>query len=400
MSKESLNSYSRSTSFIVSFGFLMSIVLSGCHSSDTNPLTNSPDIFLVPGNSAQYTGTQSVEVTFVAPAAKTPDSSAEYTTTESDTVLASPSGAAAPIDLHRVTAYTTATAPQYGNDPATTATDQYETLTPMSDSIAIVLAQTVSVQTGTNVTDADNLASGAPYAYTSTTTTTYATPTTTEILPLTTGTQWNTSLARTVNAVSNTKNASDADYAASNLTTVYQPDDSYSETGQNGLTSSTIRSVASNGSATITNTNTSTNKVSLQETIGVPTKVGADYVIPVSTTTNASPVNDSAADWYPGAALPPSPLGSVTYTVIGPAATLPDDCTYTGTQPNVVEYDSTTSVVDVIAGTVTTGTSRTFDSNGLAVCRLSVSTVKSYTLTTGRLNHTTVTTTASSLNNT
>ena len=392
----------RATAFFFLLLTSAGVGMAGCNSTtaSTPPAPNSPDTFLIPGNTAQYNGTESVVITFATPSSTTPNSTVNYVTAESDTVQTSPANAPAPLDLHRVITYTPSAAPQYGNNLATNTTDQYENIVATnSGTFDIVIAQTISAQSGTNISDADTAPSGAPYAYTSTTTTTYTVPTIVNILPLTAGAQWSSSLARTVSAVSNTTNATGAPYAASNLTTVYQSDDSYSETGQNSLTSTTVRSEATNGTGTITNTAISTGTVSLQETIGVPTLSGSDYVIPVSTTTTGSPVNDDAADWYPGAALPPSPLGTVAFTVVGTTNTLPTGCTYTGTQPNVVEFDSTTSVLDVVAGTVTTGTSRTFDSNGLTVCRLSVSTVKNYSLTTGLLTRTTITTTDSSLNN-
>ena len=392
---------SSSYAFVAVVGF--SLTFASCNSTTAAPLPASPNTFLVPGASANYNGSQSVEVTFSTPSATTPNSSVTYTTTEADTVQAAPAGSPAPIDLHRVTTYITTAPPQYGNNVATSTTDQYENITAANGAFNVVLAQTVTSQTGTNISDADTLPSGAPYTFNSTTTTTYTSPTILEILPLTTGAQWNSSLSRTIHAISNTTNASGVAYGASNLTTIYQSDDSYSESGQNGLTSSTVRSEESNGNALITNTNTTTGKVSLEETISLPVKSGSVTTIPISVTTPstiaAEPAATQAADWYPGGALPPSPLGMVTYNVVGPAPVLPAGCTYTGSLPNVTEYDSATSTVDVIAGTVTSGTSRVFDSNGLAVCRMSVSTVKTYTLTTGVLDHTTVTTTVSSLNN-
>jgi hypothetical protein len=342
-----------------------------------------------------------VTVTFATPSATTPDSSVTYTTTETDTVAAA-SGAAAPIDLHRVISYSASSGPQYGTDLKTDTIDQYENVSQAANgSFDVTLSQTVSAITGTDVTAAAAASTGAPYAYSSTSTTTYASPTTLFVLPLTAGTQWSSSLARTVNSVSTTTSAANAAYAATNLTTIFQGDDSYTESGQSAIGETTTRSVSSDGSGTITNVKAASTTV---DTVGVPTQSGGEYKIPVTTTTTTSgsatptPTDDSATDWYPGAGLPPSPLGSVNYTVVGATTTLPSGCAFSGTLPaNVAEYDSTTSTVDPVAGTVTSGTSQVFNANGLVVCRITTSTVKDYSITTGELTRTTVTDTASSL---
>jgi hypothetical protein len=300
-----------------------------------------------------------------------------------------------------VSSYTSTNAASYGTELDTVTTSQYENLVSTGSSPSnydVLLAQTTVSESGTNVTAADADAGGAPYAFTENQNTAYVSPTTLGVYPLAAGTQWTTSLARTVTTTTSTTSASGTPYSKTNLTTVYKGDDSYTESGQTGLTTTTSRAAYPNGTGSETDSNGTT--TTLQRKIGTPTHPAHSllYQIPVSEIgSGGTTSNFNATDWYPGAALPSSPLGSTTYKVTGPATTLPDGCTYSGDMQGVVEYQSTTSSLDVVGGSITQGTSDIFDLNGLAVCRSSTTTVNYYTVTTGALERTVVTKTQYSL---
>ena len=96
------------------------------------------------------------------------------------------------------------------------------------------------------------------------------------------------------------------------------------------------------------------------------------------------PRSQNAADWYPGAALPPQPLALDTLTVKGPATTLPAGCSGAIAEPNVVEVDAAQTSLNV-NGTYEKQTQQQFDSNGTLVCVLRTTTTSSYNNNTGVL---------------
>jgi len=255
---------------------------------------------------------------------------------------------------------------------------------------AVTLTQSISNETGTNITSILN--NGGSGAYTASTTTTYSPNTILAIYPLSAGLSWSTNESRTVAAQTSTTTASTTQ--SSNLTTTYQADDSFSETGTLANTDSTNRTEMSSGAATVLDTGAKP----FSETISVPSTTcnssttGTDTIPVVQNSTSYC-----AADWYPGNAAPPAPLGATVFTVVGPATSLPSGCAVTGTYPNIVEYTATTNAVNVIGGDVTNSTAQVFDSNGLTVCRLTSGTTKHYDVTTGLLARTDQTSTTLSL---
>jgi hypothetical protein len=384
----------------------MSAVGTGCNKSSSN--ANAPstpvDSFLVPGNVLNYTGTETVQITFANPTATTPNSTAVYTTAESDSVLNAPAGSPAALQVHKVIHYTATSAPEYGVQPATSVVDNFENLTPVggsSSAYVVQLLQSTTVESGTNITAAVQEPSGAPYSYSSTTTTNYPSPDQILALPLNSGVTWSANMARNSTTMTNTTSASNEPYGATNLTTQNNADDSYSQTGQNSLTTTTARTLNSDGSGSTTDTNIATSAVSYILNISAPASSGSGYTIDVSTASSstAKPKAYQVPDWYPGSAAPQSPLGSQSSTVVGPVSSLPSACTYSGGLTNIVEYDTTSSVLDPLSGTYSTSSSQNFNSNGTTVCVLSTSTVQTFSLTTGALVKTQVTTSAGSLNN-
>jgi hypothetical protein len=334
---------------------------------------------LVPGTTNQYSGTETQVITFASPTVTTPNSSASYTIADTETISTAVTGAAAPFDVHRALLYTTLTQAKYGVALATNTTDDFENVTASGGSQVLTLTQTVSSVTGTN--RSSELANGGTGAYTSSTTTNYSPNETLATYPLVSGTSFAQTQARTVAADDSTVAASGT--LSDSLTTTYQVDDSFTEMGT--ITNGDTTNVAENsdGSGTVTDAGP-TAEIGQ---IGVPTNASGTYVIPI--TLNGTPY--TIADYYPGNALAPSPLGIDTITVVGTPSSLPAGCPSTSTFPNLAEYDSSSKLLDTIVGTYTTESIRTFDSNGLTVCRTAATTVTVYSLQTGALKETNVT---------
>jgi hypothetical protein len=129
-----------------------------------------------------------------------------------------------------------------------------------------------------------------------------------------------------------------------------------------------------------------------QTAVGIPTSAGGPMTIPVTVTTASGVANDVAADWYPGAALPASPLALTVRTVSGPVA-LPASCAFSGTAPPVIETVVTTTNLDTL-GSYATSTEQIYNANGTNLCHTQTSTTANYSVTTGALTSTTTTTVA------
>ena len=343
---------------------------------------------LVPGEINQRAGTQTVVVTYASPSATQSNSSASYAVAETDTVSTSASGAPAPLDLHRVLTYTANTRATAGIAPATQTFDDYETLSPGSNgSETVTLAQAVEAETGT---DESAVAAGGTGAYTLSTTSTYSPAQIQQMYPLVSANSFDPSLAHTTTNVASDGMAGGTE--TENTTTSYDAVDSFSETGTvfNGDALSVTEN--SNGSAT----ENETGPTPFTRIVAVPAVSGSGYVIPVTTNGTSATI----ADYYPGAGLPPTPLGTDTVTVVGPATSLPAGCPALSAYPNVIEIRGATSDVNVIDGSVTATTTQNYNSNGLNVCRASTTTTQNYSLKTGALSSTTVTTVAVGLTST
>ncbi len=162
----------------------------------------------------------------------------------------------------------------------------------------------------------------------------------------------------------------------------------------NGVTLTTI--VNSDGSGSYSSAGGTTAYVA---TIGVPVNASGIYTIPVNYTFTAptsSSTNYSAADWYPGNGVPPTPLASETRTVIGPVTTLPDACNGALAQPNMYEIDTSETVLTT-TGSYLVSATRGFNSNGVSVCSLLQQTNTSYNLQTGAVSETATTQTTTVL---
>jgi hypothetical protein len=353
-----------------------------------NPVT-SP--VLVAGKVAHYTGTDTTTHVYQSPSPTQQNYTAGYTFAQTTTVNAAASGAPAPFDVNVVDTYTTTQAPTAGTQRTTSTTDDFENQTASGSSTTVTLVSSKAVATGTDVTAGN--AGGGPYTTVGTTTTTYGTPRTLGVYPLVTGATLTQPQGRTV-AVSTTDanaggQAPSTTFVSSSAQT-YANDGSFTRTNQISNGEQDVFTENANGSAT----ESATGPVyALQATIGVPVPGTAGYTIPVSSTKqfattgatpapSATPASYNAIDWYPGAALPPSPLVSETQSVKGAASTLPSGCSGAIAEPNVVEVDDTLTSLDV-NGSYETQTQQSFNSNGTNVCILRTTTTNSYDTNTG-----------------
>jgi hypothetical protein len=139
-------------------------------------------------------------------------------------------------------------------------------------------------------------------------------------------------------------------------------------------------------------------------TLALPVMSGGTGTLPVTrssvsastgATTNTS---YTAADWYPSAGLPNSPLVLQAETVVGPASSLPSECDGAILRPDIYEIDTTTTSQDTISPSYSVTTTRAFNADGVTVCSLSQETSYSYDLLTGELVSTTTTQTQTLLN--
>jgi hypothetical protein len=282
--------------------------------------------------------------------------------------------------------YTVTASASYGIAPATDTIDDYENVATLpSGAEVITLAETAATLTGTNVSSV--LANGGSGAYAQAATGSYSPSQVVASYPLTTGAEFAASL--THNEVENETTAAASGTLMQSLTTAFEGDDSFSAGGMLTDTDTTSETEDSDGAAYVVDEGPKP----LTEFIARPVKTNGSYGIPITLNGTSSTI----ADYYPGNAAPPSPLGKQSVKVVGPASSLPAGCPAAGTYPNVIEVDTSLTALDVIAGSYTTSTIRRFDSNGLIVCRLANETAKVYSLETGDLEQTTETVTTLAL---
>jgi hypothetical protein len=332
-------------------------------------------------------GTESLVRTYASPTASTPDFTANYTIAETTTVNLAPAGSPGAFDLNTVANYTIVQPPLVGEATSTVTTDTYENQIASGSSLVIQNAGSKTVTVGDDVSA--NANGGGPYTETENTLSLYQTPQTVGTYPLVTGTNYSQPVARKVTSVTSIANAGGAPPPAptftTNATQSYNSDGSYTFASNlsNGDSQQTTES--SNGTALLNETGP---VQTLQETISAPSSAGAGEVIPVTivrqTAMQSSPTTKtySAVDWYPGGAQPAVPFDLVEVTVKGPAASLPGACAGAGSFPNVVEVDQTETTLNLF-GSLTSTQQQRFDSNGLAVCRLTTTTTTGYSIETG-----------------
>jgi hypothetical protein len=287
-----------------------------------------------------------------------------------------------------MTTYTVATAPVSGELLLAATSDTYESQTFSGATETIATAGSTTVTTGTDLNAALRLG-GGPFNERSTSTTTYATAETDAVYPLITGATFAAALARTVNTVTTDATAGGVYGGGGTTAITYNNDGSYTRTFSAGNGSSSQQeTLYSNGTGQLvvtTPTNTTTTDV------GTPAGSGGPMSIPVTVTNNAGVTNDSAVDWYPGAAAPAVPLALTTHTVAGPIA-LPSTCAYPGTVPPVIETTVTTGNLDPMGGSSTASTEQLYNASGTNICHTQTSTTSNYNITTGALVSTSTTT--------
>jgi len=374
-------------------GNLAGVVPLGPAASPSASPTASAAAVLVAGKVAQYTGTDVTAFVYASPGPTQANYTAGYTFAQTTTVNAAATGAPAPFDVNVATTYTTTQTPTTGFQHISQIVDNYESQTASGASETVALVASKSVTVDTDLTAGAN--GGGPYTSTSTVTTTYASPRAVGVYPLVTGEVTTPTIARTATTSTTDVNAAgtrpNTTFPVS-VTQSYASDGSTTKTSVISNGEQNVFTESSNGSAT----ENVTGPIYLaQETIGVPVPAAGVYTIPYTyarqdvqsgptPVPTITPRASNAADWYPGGALPPSPLVLATVTVKGPATALPGGCSGAIAEPNVVEVDSVQSSLNV-NGTYETQTQQTFDSNGTAVCVLRTTTTRSYDNSTGLL---------------
>jgi hypothetical protein len=252
--------------------------------------------------------------------------------------------------------------------------------------------------------ETSNALGNGPYTQTSTTTATFTTPRDNPAYPLQTGATQTVPQSETETIVFTDVNGSDA--APSNGTNVgytitrTENDDgsyTYQQANVNGTTFSRTQNSDGSGSQTYTGATSSTDW-----TVGVPVMNNGVNTLPISETVNATKMtttNYSAADWYPNNGQPSSPLVLETRNVVGPASTLPSECTGAVLRPDIYEVDTTTNSLSPWGPAYTMTTTRNFAAaDGASICTLTTEVESAYSLDTGDPVSTTTTTTALYLN--
>lgn len=369
---------------------LGSVLLSGCSGGGggSSPVTlaaTPPPAILIAGSVRHSIGTETLVRTYASPSPTTPNFSAAYTIAQTATVSAAPQGAPGAFDLNTVANYTATQAPLTGEETTTVTTDAYENQIVTGASIVIQNAGSKTVTVGDDVSAAAN---GGPYVETANAVSLYSIPQTVGTYPLVTGTSYAQPMARTVSTTTTIANAAGALPAATFATSESQTYNSdgthaFSLNLSDGDTQHITESA--NGTATLSEAGP---VQTLQETIAQPTNHGTGNVIPVTIVrqTAAQPAPSSktydALDWYPGGGQPALPFDVIDVSVKGPVSSLPGPCAGAGSFPAIVEVDQTERALSLL-GTYATTVQQRFDSNGLAVCRLTTITTVDYSIETG-----------------
>jgi hypothetical protein len=369
--------------------FAVAPLLCACSSSTSAALPPpspgfTPLPVLVPGSLFRYAGRFSETITYASPSPQQPNSTGTYTTQDVQRVSAAPAGAPDPFEVRREIRYTVTGAPTSGIELQARTIDTFESSTVTKTSQTIAESQTATTTTGVDQT-ANRVEGNGPYAYASTITTTYPAPHVLLVFPLVRGSR-DEPLARTAKTVESSVNKSGDVYLSQDTTTHYNNAGAYAETGLIGPGENTDARTHPNGTGALLNTG----PTQLRLTIGLPAKnASGAFEIPVTRTSQGVTESYLAADWYPGAAAPPSPLAATEQRVKGPA-TIPLSCAVKVAVSDVQEVDSSSTSVDVLTGKYTLGKTRDFLSNGTTLCRITSTTTLAYGIETGSLFSTTV----------
>jgi len=363
--------------------------LTACSSTSSSSPAPPAPVFtpfpvLVPGSSFRYAGKFSESITYPSPSPSQPNSLGTYTTSELVNVSTAASGAPAPVEVRRDLRYTVTKAPTSGIELQRAVTSAFETSTVTNTSQTISEAETITTTTGIDET-ANRIQGNGPYYYRGSVTTKYSPPRVLLVFPLVIGST-SVPLARTVATDERSANAQGDIFFSRDTTAHYSDDGAFVESGSIGPGETTRVKAFPNGTGLLVNSGTT----QLREEIGLPTPGPSQkYLIPVSVTVKGVKHSYLAADWYPGAGAPPSPLAVTTQAVKGPA-TIPSSCNVKVPVSNVQEVETSSTALDVVAGTYDVSQTSEFLSNGNAACVIRSLTISAYDITTGALVSTAV----------
>jgi hypothetical protein len=384
----------------------LSLLLSACGGGggDGSPEATGPTPILQVGMQRQYVGTATRSVVYSTPSATSPNNTLAYSFTENQSVLQAAGSTGASFDVNSTYTYTVTQDPGFGTVPISQTVDTYENLL---ISGASQMTQTIGQNaTVTSNDETANALGGGPYMQTTTTQTTYPTTRDGFSFPLQTGATMNVPQSASQNiSFSDLNAAGAAPPNGSNVgysrTRTENNDGSYAyqTTDVNGDTLNDTENADGTGNYTFgTATNTTTT------TLGTPDLASAGNTLPVTradetiSTGVTTTTNYVAADWYSNGGSPNSPLILQAEQVVGPATTLPTECTGALVRPNVYEIDTTTTSQNTLSPSYSTTTTRSFNADGVVVCSMSQETAYSYDLLTGALVSTTTTQTQMTLN--
>ncbi len=379
-----------SRSLLVAAAIGSGVTAAGCGGSTSVPppvaVATAP-VILVAGSQRVFSGTDSATHVYASPSPGQSNYTSASTFAGTTTISKAAAGAPAAWDVNAVVAYTITQPAKSGAQTLSTDTDTYENQTFAGKTTTIAQIASKSTTKANDLSAAQ--AGGGPYTLTSVATTTNTVPVTT-VFPLQTGLTTTEPLARTVAESATDLNAGGAPPPPSYVyvtgqSATYGNDGSFSynpQTRSNGEIRVTTENP--NGTASEADKNTS-----YAETIGLPTLSGSSYVIPVAIT-NTSGVKTSytAADWYPGGALAPSPLEFKTVAIKGAVSSLPSACSGALAVPNLVEVDTTQTTLNVF-GAYSLETQQAFQANGINDCIVRSIVTTNYDIKTGALTETT-----------
>jgi hypothetical protein len=377
-------------------------IVSACGGGSGGGASNQVTPIVAIGQQRQYLGSATRTVVYANPTATLQNNTLEYTYVENQTVQQPAAGAPGSFDVQSSYTYTVVQDPGVGVVPISETVNTYEDLLTAGDSQQV---ESLGSMTATVSNDETSNALGnGPYTETSTTNATFTTPRDNPPYPLQTGTNQTVSQSETETIVFTDVNGSGA--APSNGTNVgytitrTENDDgsfTYQQANVNGTTFSRTQNSDGSGSQTYMGATSSTDW-----TLGVPVMNNGVSTIPISETVNATKTtttNYSAADWYPNNGQPSSPLVLETRNVVGPASSLPSECTGAVLRPGIYEIDTTTNSLSPWGPTYATTSTRNFAAaDGASICTLTTEVQSAYSLDTGDLVSTTTTTTVLYLN--
>ena len=352
------------------------------------------------GMSRQFTGTATRTIIYANPTATDINNTLAYSFAEVQNVLQAPANTSATFDLNSVFTYNITQDPGIGTVPVSQVIDDYRNLTTSGNSQATVdVAQTSTI---VNSDESANAAGGGPYLQTTTTGTTYTTPRTGFFFPLQAGATMNVPQSSVQNMTFTDLNAAGAaplngSGIGFSRARTENNDGSFSfqQTGATGNTETLAENSDGSGAYTITGPNNATTY-----TIGAPVFSNGLYTIPVNRAVSSSTptsVDYTAADWYPGSGLVPTPLVLSTQIVVGPVTSLPSQCGSALVQSNMFEIDTSTSNLNTVNSSYAVTNTKAYNANGVAVCSLTQVTNYSYNLLTGALYSTATTQTVTQL---